>query len=308
MSSKMLHPKKSHRVRNFFLIVAALFVGIIVIANLQPAQDSTAPSETTTSSQATTQPSPTPVAATTTPESTPAPVATSPEPSEPEPQLIQTSDSSSKSVVVTADEYGDKWPLTVSEARVTLIDKYVAVLYAEGETYALNGTAQSRGYAPINPIWRDNPEIPGAKVSISPLIQLALSLGTAPVPEQTSPRVTSGNTAPKPQADTTPKVRQIAASVSFTGTQFAITNREDHDWVNVRFELNPGLISSGYTLKVQLIEAGTTYTVGAMQFANSKGERFNPYQMKPQKFNIVDFSSEWPQQAGMEGLASFGWQ
>lgn len=128
MSSKMLHPKKSHRVRNFFLIVAALFVGIIVIANLQPAQDSTAPSETTTSSQATTQPSPTPVAATTTPESTPAPVPTSPEPSEPEPQLIQTSDSSTKSVVVTADEYGDKWPLTVSEARVTLIDKYVAVL------------------------------------------------------------------------------------------------------------------------------------------------------------------------------------
>jgi hypothetical protein len=30
--------------------------------------------------------------------------------------------------------------------------------------------------------------------------------------------------------------------------------------------------------------------------------------MKPQKFNIVDFFSEWPQQAGMEGLASFGWQ
>ena len=126
MSSKMLHPKKSHWVRNFFLIVAALFVGIIVIANLQPAQDATAPSQTTTSSQATTQPSPAPVAATTTPESSPAPVATSPEPSEPEPQSIQTSDSSSKSVVVTADEYGDKWPLTVSEARVTLIDKYVA--------------------------------------------------------------------------------------------------------------------------------------------------------------------------------------
>jgi hypothetical protein len=60
----MLRPKKTHRVRNFFLIVAVLFVGIIVIANLQPTQDSTNPSQTTT------QPTPAPVAAT--PEPTPA--------------------------------------------------------------------------------------------------------------------------------------------------------------------------------------------------------------------------------------------
>ena len=236
--------------------------------------------------------------------------------------------------MVRADECGAGWPLTVSEARVVLIGSYVAILHTEGKTYALNGTAQSRGYAPIDPIWRDNPDIPGTKVSIGPLIQLALSLGIEPVPEQTVPPGTSVTTTPEPQADTVtetvevpepeetitipvpttspeqktiPEVRGIAASVSFTGTQFTITNHEDQDWVNVRFELNPGLISSGYTLKVQLIEAGTTYTVGAMQFANSKGERFNPYQMKPQKFNIVDFLSVWPQQAGMEGLASFGW-
>lgn len=237
--------------------------------------------------------------------------------------------------MVRADEYGNKWPLTVSEARVVLIDSYVAILHAEGGTYALNGMAQSRGYEPIDPIWRDNPDIPGTKISISPLIQLALSLGTEPVSEQIAPPVTLAETTGEPQPDavtdtveapepegtttipapttpseqkTIPEVRQIAASVSFTGRQFIITNREDHDWANVRFELNPGLISSGYTLKVQLIEAGTTYTVGAMQFANLKGERFNPYQMKPQKFNIVDFFSEWPQQAGMEGLASFSWQ
>jgi len=79
MSSKMLQPKKSHRIRNFFLIVAALFVGIIVITNLQPAKHPTAPSQTTTSSQTTTQPSPAPVAAS--PEPSPAPVAASPEPS-----------------------------------------------------------------------------------------------------------------------------------------------------------------------------------------------------------------------------------
>ena len=79
-------------------------------------------------------------------------------------------------VLVTADEYGDKWPLTVSEARVNLLRGSVAILRAGGRTYALNGTAQSRGYQRIDPIWRDNPAIPGTKISISPLIQRALSL------------------------------------------------------------------------------------------------------------------------------------
>ena len=82
-----------------------------------------------------------------------------------------------RGVLVSAAEYGDRWPLTVSEARVELIGSSVAVLHAEGRTYALNGTAQSRGYPRIDPIWRNNPDIPGTKISISPLIQLALSLG-----------------------------------------------------------------------------------------------------------------------------------
>jgi len=62
----MLQPKKTHRVRNFFLILAVLFVGIIVIANLQPAKHSTNP-------QTTTQPAPAPVAAS--PQPAPAPAA-----------------------------------------------------------------------------------------------------------------------------------------------------------------------------------------------------------------------------------------
>ena len=79
MSSNLLRPKKTHRVRNFFLIVAALFVVVIVIGSLQQAKHPTAPSQSTTSSQATTEPSPAPVAAS--PEPSPAPVAASPEPS-----------------------------------------------------------------------------------------------------------------------------------------------------------------------------------------------------------------------------------
>jgi len=174
----------------------------------------------------------------------------------------------------------------------------------EGPT--TTSTTPSNPQADISPV-PEQTTIPVPPATTTPEPQASTASGTVEAPKSVETITIPEPTTP-PEQETIPEVRQIKASVSFTGTQFVITNHEDHDWVNVRFELNPGLISSGYTLKVRLIEAGTTYTVGAMQFANSKGERFNPYQMKPQKFNIVDFFSIWPQQAGMEGLASFGWQ
>ena len=120
-----------------------------------------------------------------------------------------------------------------------------------------------------------------------------------------SPRTTSTSTTTSSQQN---EPRDINASVRFDGSQFTITNNEDRDWVNVRFEVNPGLISSGYTLKVQRVEANTTYTVGAMQFTKADGERFNPFTHRPQTFNIIDFSTAWPSQYDIEGFASFGWQ
>ncbi|MGR3709818.1 MAG: DUF2511 domain-containing protein, partial [Alterinioella nitratireducens] len=50
------------------------------------------------------------------------------------------------------------------------------VFVSGGETYALNGTAQSRGHQRIDPIWLDNPELPGLKISVSPMIDMGLDL------------------------------------------------------------------------------------------------------------------------------------
>ena len=118
---------------------------------------------------------------------------------------------------------------------------------------------------------------------------------------------TSTRTTPTTTSVAKSEARDIRASVSFDGSQFTITNEESRDWVNVRFEINPGLISSGYTLKVQRVEANTTYTVGAMQFTNADGERFNPFTHKPQSFNIIDFSTTWPDQYDIEGFSSYAW-
>jgi len=80
-------------------------------------------------------------------------------------------------VLATADEYGDHWPLTVPGVRVELLPGCAAVVHTATDTYALNGVALRHGYARIDPIWRDDPAIPGLKVNISPLLDLALGLG-----------------------------------------------------------------------------------------------------------------------------------
>ncbi len=72
------------------------------------------------------------------------------------------------------------------------------------------------------------------------------------------------------------------ASVNFTGTQFVISNLDDLDCENARLQINDG----SYSLDGYKLEAGSTYTVGALQFTKSDGTRFNPIQVKPKTFNI----------------------
>ncbi len=90
---------------------------------------------------------------------------------------------------------------------------------------------------------------------------------------------------PPPKKET-PSYVDLNASVSFTGTQFIITNNDSFDWRNVELEINPGLLKSGYKLKAGLMSAGESYTIGAMQFAKRDGERFNPFAIKPQSMSI----------------------
>jgi hypothetical protein len=53
----------------------------------------------------------------------------------------------------------------------------IATLEApDGKTYALNGTAKSRGdYADIDSIWAPDPDVSGLKISMSPITDAALA-------------------------------------------------------------------------------------------------------------------------------------
>ena len=85
----------------------------------------------------------------------------------------------SRGVSVTRAEWGDAWPFKVDSGTVDCVNSLgngngAAVFRYGGKTYALNGYAQSRGYMNLRPIWRDNPDIPGTKIDIGPMIKLAL--------------------------------------------------------------------------------------------------------------------------------------
>lgn len=82
--------------------------------------------------------------------------------------------SSSSGLEISKGEFGESWPFTVESGVVDCVDGQAAIFKTGGRSYQLNGFARSRGYAPIDPIWRENPEIPGTKVNIGTMINLAL--------------------------------------------------------------------------------------------------------------------------------------
>jgi len=82
------------------------------------------------------------------------------------------------------------------------------------------------------------------------------------------------------------KVAAVDASIHFDGERFAITNNNDYDWTNVRFEVNSGLPSGDYVLKHPPMEAGTIYSVEALQFCKADGTKLNPQTTSPQNFSI----------------------
>ena len=78
----------------------------------------------------------------------------------------------------------------------------------------------------------------------------------------------------------------LNASVRFTWTEFVIVNNDYFDWTNIKLQVNSKTFSSGYIFRTSVMAAGQTYTVGAMQFAKSDGEKFNPFTHKPLNFSI----------------------
>lgn len=79
---------------------------------------------------------------------------------------------------VTAEQFGDDWPLTIPVAYISCEGPFATVVRApDGKAYALTSVAENYMQLPqILPIRKPDPKFEGLYISRFPLIQAALKL------------------------------------------------------------------------------------------------------------------------------------
>jgi len=96
----------------------------------------------------------------------------------------ETSTVSNGEQFISEQEFGNKWPFTIPSGTLSCLSnningyekQFVAISY-NGKTWAVNGSARGRdSYRPLEEIWKDNPDTPGAKFSMGEVIQKGLKL------------------------------------------------------------------------------------------------------------------------------------
>jgi hypothetical protein len=99
--------------------------------------------------------------------------------STPDPSEIVDRSAAPESRGVAATNYPDgEWPLSAKYGTVRCDGGSVIFRSRSGKDYAVNGTAltQHPEMARIREIWLPNPDIPGTKVNISPVLDAGLNL------------------------------------------------------------------------------------------------------------------------------------
>jgi hypothetical protein len=68
------------------------------------------------------------------------------------------------------------WPLTVSSGTVRCEGSAVYFEAPDGTEYAVNGTARGQDPTPpLEDIWRKDPDLPGTRIDISPVLDAGLA-------------------------------------------------------------------------------------------------------------------------------------
>lgn len=77
---------------------------------------------------------------------------------------------------ITVDNFtGGSWPFTFWGGNIKCQARNgVAIKSETGVVYGLNGAGQGELLTAESAVWKDNPEIPGTKVSLGPVINHAL--------------------------------------------------------------------------------------------------------------------------------------
>lgn len=96
--------------------------------------------------------------------------------------LAATAAAAANIELVSADDYGQDWPFTLEEVHLLCMDGNAVVASdpENGRMYPLNGAANAKAgrlaLEPLTPIWREDPALPGTKLSVAPIIERGLVL------------------------------------------------------------------------------------------------------------------------------------
>lgn len=81
---------------------------------------------------------------------------------------------------ISETTFSEPWPFTVEDGTVRCFPGSAVVFVTGGEIHAVNGLARGRaeneGWLEVEPIWREDPDMPGTRINIGPVIDLGLSL------------------------------------------------------------------------------------------------------------------------------------
>jgi hypothetical protein len=93
------------------------------------------------------------------------------------PESVSINNTGGNMTVFTAtkEDIGDKWPLKPEKVRILVSREKAIFVIHKNKRYALNGTARALNGRDLEPIWLDNPDVPGAKMSLGPLFGLVES-------------------------------------------------------------------------------------------------------------------------------------
>ncbi|MDD2811013.1 DUF2511 domain-containing protein [Rhodoferax sp.] len=93
--------------------------------------------------------------------------------------LLTSVSAFSGTLVLSRAQMKEAWPFTVERGTLKCTGGFVT-FEVGNKTYAVNGSAKTKGlsigWVDVAAIWRDNPEIPGTKISIGPVISKGLVL------------------------------------------------------------------------------------------------------------------------------------
>ena len=84
--------------------------------------------------------------------------------------------------LISAEDFGDAWPFVPEEMHLQCLPGNAVVVTdpETGRMYGLNGPANAKarqlGLDSLNDIWRNDPAIQGAKVSLATTTELAIRL------------------------------------------------------------------------------------------------------------------------------------